>query len=422
MVAKNFMHLDVEKPIVHWMLALALVLMVLLYAGVAPGRAEERRASTGRRTPGSTTASHVEAASRRCSRGRAAGNAAPAGSRRGRARPAASEPRERGTLSVWHAASARPGPRRGFTDHAVFGMALFVFTEVMLFAGVHLGVRDRPELRPARAVAAARPAAAAVRAHRVQHARAARERRARVRWPSRRPAAPARRAGPPPRGRRSRSALALGALFVVLQGAEWASLLAGAHAHVEPARLVLLPHHRRARGARGGRARDPRLVLGGAPGRAVPASRFGAAQLFWYFVVLVWPVLYWWCTDEHASSHARSRHGDARRRRAVAAAVARPGLCGLRRGQPGQSVRVLRQHDRAVGDPARALRRVVRCGCASASACARATSSASATPPRPARPSRRRRANSARIPLRAGPPAPAAPAPTLPIHAIARGR
>ncbi len=36
MVAKNFMHLDVEKPIVHWMLAIALVFMVLLYAGVAP--------------------------------------------------------------------------------------------------------------------------------------------------------------------------------------------------------------------------------------------------------------------------------------------------------------------------------------------------------------------------------------------------
>jgi caa(3)-type oxidase subunit IV len=35
-VAKNFMHLDVEKPIVHWALGIALVFMVLLYAGVAP--------------------------------------------------------------------------------------------------------------------------------------------------------------------------------------------------------------------------------------------------------------------------------------------------------------------------------------------------------------------------------------------------
>ena len=36
MVAKNFMHLNVEKPIVHWVLGAALILMVLLYAGLAP--------------------------------------------------------------------------------------------------------------------------------------------------------------------------------------------------------------------------------------------------------------------------------------------------------------------------------------------------------------------------------------------------
>ena len=36
MVAKNFMHLDVEKPIVHWMMGIALVFMVLLFAGLAP--------------------------------------------------------------------------------------------------------------------------------------------------------------------------------------------------------------------------------------------------------------------------------------------------------------------------------------------------------------------------------------------------
>jgi len=36
MVAKNFMHLDIEKPIVHWTLGVALVLMVLMFAGVAP--------------------------------------------------------------------------------------------------------------------------------------------------------------------------------------------------------------------------------------------------------------------------------------------------------------------------------------------------------------------------------------------------
>lgn len=36
MVAKNFMHLDVEKPIVQWLLALGLMLMVLLFGGLAP--------------------------------------------------------------------------------------------------------------------------------------------------------------------------------------------------------------------------------------------------------------------------------------------------------------------------------------------------------------------------------------------------
>jgi caa(3)-type oxidase subunit IV len=36
MVAKNFMHLDVEKPIIHWLLAVILALMVLLFAGLAP--------------------------------------------------------------------------------------------------------------------------------------------------------------------------------------------------------------------------------------------------------------------------------------------------------------------------------------------------------------------------------------------------
>ena len=36
MVAKNFMHLDVEKPIVHWMMIVGVTLMVLFFAGVSP--------------------------------------------------------------------------------------------------------------------------------------------------------------------------------------------------------------------------------------------------------------------------------------------------------------------------------------------------------------------------------------------------
>jgi caa(3)-type oxidase subunit IV len=36
MVAKNFMHLDVEKPIIHWLLIVTLVLMVLMFSGLSP--------------------------------------------------------------------------------------------------------------------------------------------------------------------------------------------------------------------------------------------------------------------------------------------------------------------------------------------------------------------------------------------------
>jgi caa(3)-type oxidase subunit IV len=35
-VAKNFMHLDIEKPIVHFILAAGVALMVLLYGALAP--------------------------------------------------------------------------------------------------------------------------------------------------------------------------------------------------------------------------------------------------------------------------------------------------------------------------------------------------------------------------------------------------
>ena len=36
MVAKNFMHLDVEKPIIQWLMAVALLLMVLMFSGLSP--------------------------------------------------------------------------------------------------------------------------------------------------------------------------------------------------------------------------------------------------------------------------------------------------------------------------------------------------------------------------------------------------
>ena len=52
LVAKNFMHLNVEKPIVHWMLGVALLLMVLLYAGARARRPEGHRASNWKKDAG----------------------------------------------------------------------------------------------------------------------------------------------------------------------------------------------------------------------------------------------------------------------------------------------------------------------------------------------------------------------------------
>jgi len=89
-------------------------------------------------------------------------------------------------------------------------------------------------------------------------------------------------------------AIALGAFFVAFQGAEWVALIregltltssthgsffyliVGMHALHAVAALVALGY--------------AWLWLG--QGRLIPA-RFHAAQIFWYFVVGLWPVLYW---------------------------------------------------------------------------------------------------------------------------------
>ncbi len=90
------------------------------------------------------------------------------------------------------------------------------------------------------------------------------------------------------------AAVVLGAYFVIAQGIEWARLLrqgltltssqlgsffyviVGTHAlHAIVAILYMASSWQ---AMRSGRLTRPRL---------------GAVQLFWYFVVLVWPVLYW---------------------------------------------------------------------------------------------------------------------------------
>lgn len=173
-------------------------------------------------------------------------------------------------------------------ENGVVGMAVAVFVEVMLFAGFISAFvivqnstppglwppPDQPRLPVAStAVNTAMLLASGVFLFMAQRAF------------SRRGAAAAVR----PMG----VAIGLGGLFVLLQGVEWVRLLGqgltltssqlgaffylivGAHALHAVVALVVLAIQWRA-------MRDRRLS----------PSAFGAGQLFWYFVVLMWPVLY----------------------------------------------------------------------------------------------------------------------------------
>jgi heme/copper-type cytochrome/quinol oxidase subunit 3 len=179
-------------------------------------------------------------------------------------------------------------PRRGFTDHALFGMAVFVFTEIMLFAGfisAYVIVRnaappglwpppDQPRLpfeRTALNTAALLASGVLV-------------------WVAHRGA---RRRGPAGARLPLSLGLLLGALFVALQGAEWASLLkqgltlsssqVGSFFY-----LIIGVHAVHAVCALGVLAWCWAGLLAG----QFRPARFGAAQLLWYFVVLVWPALW----------------------------------------------------------------------------------------------------------------------------------
>ncbi len=183
---------------------------------------------------------------------------------------------------------ARALPRRGFTDHVLFGMAVFVFTEVMVFAAflsAYLIVRnsappgswppaDQPRL-PFEKTAWNTLALLASGAL-VALAQRALQRRGQA--AARAPLT---------------AGVGLGALFVLLQGAEWSALLRegltlsssqvggffyliiGCHALHAVGALALLV-----------------WCWSSLLAERMPAARFGAAQLFWYFVVLVWPVLW----------------------------------------------------------------------------------------------------------------------------------
>ncbi len=191
-------------------------------------------------------------------------------------------------------APAREAPRitplpRKLADDSVFGMALFVFTEVMLFAGfisAFLIVKSSylpgtwpPSGQPRLPFASTAINTAALLLSGVVLFRA-------YRTFQRRGAAAAVR----PMG----LAIALGAFFVGFQGYEWVGLLrqgltltsshlgaffyliVGAHAlHATVALAALAAYW---------------LAL---RRNALKGSSFRAVQLFWYFVVLMWPIIYW---------------------------------------------------------------------------------------------------------------------------------
>jgi cytochrome c oxidase subunit 3 len=181
-------------------------------------------------------------------------------------------------------------PVRGarLVENGVFGMAIAVFVEIMLFAGfisAFLIVRDstppglwpppdqprlpfgRTAINTASLLASGVVLLLAHRAYSRRDARAAQ--------------------------RLLGVSILLGGFFVVAQGAEWLRLIAqgltltssqlgaffytivGAHGlHATVALSVLAADWRALRAGR------------------LTASAFGAAQLFWYFVVLMWPAIY----------------------------------------------------------------------------------------------------------------------------------
>lgn len=183
---------------------------------------------------------------------------------------------------------AAPRGRR-FTHHATIGMALFVFAEIMLFSGFISAYAivqgsampgmwpppDQPRLPIERTALntlalLASGVALFVGGRRFRRSGAA----AAQPWMF--------------------TALALGAAFVLFQGFEWVALLRHGltltSSQLGSFFYVII-------GAHGLHAVAAIASLGWAVAamraRRLNESALGAIELFWYFVVLVWPLLYW---------------------------------------------------------------------------------------------------------------------------------
>lgn len=189
---------------------------------------------------------------------------------------------------------AEPGilgapPRRRLAENGALGMALFVFTEIMLFAGfvsafaivkatVLPGLWPPPG-QPRLPVERTALNTAALLASGVAMYMAGRR---------------FRRGQPKAAEPWMAAALGLGSFFVIFQGLEWLALIRqgltltssqlGSFFYV-----IIGAHALHAVGAIIGLAFGWRALRAG----RLTRSRLGAVETFWYFVVLVWPVLYW---------------------------------------------------------------------------------------------------------------------------------
>jgi cytochrome c oxidase subunit 3 len=183
-----------------------------------------------------------------------------------------------------------PAPaRRRLASNGSLGMALFVFAEVMLFAGfisaytivqgsAMPGMWPPPD-QPRLPIERTALNTAALLASGVL-----------LFFGGRR----FRRAGAAAAQPWMLGALALGAAFVVAQGMEWVALLRHGltltSSQLGSFFYVIIGTH-------GLHAVAAILALGWAVtamrARRLTESALGAVELFWYFVVLVWPLLYW---------------------------------------------------------------------------------------------------------------------------------